>query len=193
LDRVILAITGASGVIYGVRMARELVGRDFEVHLIASEAAHIVLEQELGWDFSNGVETVFHREIPGNNLFYYNNSDIAAPIASGSFICRAMLVMPCTMATLSAIAHGSANSLITRAADVMLKEKRTLVIVPRETPLNIIHLRNMLSLAEIGVHIVPAMPAFYNKPANIDDIVDFMVGKVLDVLHVSNNLYQRYK
>lgn len=193
MKRLVLAITGASGVIYGVRMARELLARDFEVYLIASEAACIVLEQELDWDFAGGREEAFHRYIPGDRLIYYDNSDIAAPVASGSFINSGMLVMPCTMSTLSAIAQGSANSLITRAADVMLKERRPLVLVPRETPLNTIHLRNMLSLSEMGVQIVPAMPAFYHRPTSIDDMVAFMVGKVLDLLHISNDLFQRYR
>ncbi len=193
MKRLILAITGASGVVYGVRMARELLARDFEVHLIASDAACIVLDQELGWDFTAGREEVFHRHIPGDNLFYYNNDDIAAPVASGSFINQGMLVMPCSMSTLAAIAHGSAANLITRAADVMVKERRQLVLVPRETPLNTIHLRNMLALSEIGVQIVPAMPAFYHRPAGLDDMVAFMVGKVLDLLQVENNLFERYR
>jgi len=101
--------------------------------------------------------------------------------------------MPCSMSTLAAIAHGSAANLITRAADVMVKERRQLVLVPRETPLNTIHLRNMLALSEIGVQIVPAMPAFYHRPAGLDDMVAFMVGKVLDLLQVENNLFERYR
>lgn len=193
MKRLILAITGASGVIYGVRMARELLLRDFEVHLIASDAACIVLDQELGWDFTPGREQVFRRHIPGDNLSYYDNTNIAAPVASGSFISDGMLVMPCSMSTLSAIAQGSAANLITRAADVMLKERRQLVLVPRETPLNTIHLRNMLALSEIGVQIVPAMPAFYHRPAGLDDMVAFMVGKVLDLFQVENHLFERYR
>jgi len=193
LKRLVLAITGASGAVYGVSMARELLLRDFEVHLVASEAACIVLGQEMGWDFAPGVEEVFHRHIPGDKLHFYSNDDIAAPVASGSFINSGMLVMPCSMSTLSAIAHGSAHNLITRAADVMLKERRQLILVPRETPLNSIHLRNMLLLAEAGAQIVPAMPAFYHKPETIDDMVNFMVGKVLDLLNVQNNLFRRYR
>lgn len=193
MKRLILAITGASGVIYGVRMVRELLLRNFEVHLIASDAACIVLDQELGWDFTSGREQVFRRRIPGDNLFYYDNTDIAAPLASGSFISDGMLIMPCSMSTLSAIAHGSAASLITRAADVILKERRQLILVPRETPLNTIHLRNMLALSEIGAQIVPAMPAFYHRPEGLDDMVAFMVGKVLDLLQVENQLFERYR
>jgi len=188
----VLAITGASGVIYGIRMAEELLSRDFEVHLIASDAACIVLEQELDWDFSAGRSQTFCQHLPGSNLVYYDNDDIAAVLASGSFQSQGMIVMPCTMSTLSAIAYGSSNNLITRVADVMLKEKRQLIIVPRETPLSNIHLRNMLLLSEMGVHIVPAMPGFYSKPTSIDEIVNFLVGKVLDLLNVPNDLYNRY-
>lgn len=187
-----MAITGASGVIYGIRMAQELLLSDFEVHLIASDAACIVLQQELNWDFSFGRAQTFYQQLPGSNLVYYDNDDIAAPLASGSFLTQGMIVMPCTMSTLSAIAYGSSNNLISRVADVMLKEKRQLILVPRETPLNTIHLRNMLLLAEMGVHIVPAMPGFYSKPTSIDEIVNFLVGKVLDLLNVPNDLYNRY-
>ncbi len=192
MKRMVLAITGASGVIYGIRMARELLLREFEVHLIASDAACIVLEQELDWDFSSGRAQTFYQQLPGSNLVYYDNDDIAAPVASGSFVSNGMMVMPCSMSTLSAIAHGSSNNLITRAADVMLKERRPLILVPRETPLSTIHLRNMLLLSETGVHIVPAMPGFYSKPTSIDEIVDFMVGKVLDLTNIPNDLYHRY-
>jgi 4-hydroxy-3-polyprenylbenzoate decarboxylase len=192
LKRIVVAITGASGVVYGIQMVTELLARDFEVYLIPSNAACLVLEQELGWDFNQGIEATFRQRFPGNNLIIYDYANIAAPIASGSFLNEAMVIIPCSMSTLSAIAHGSASNLITRAADVMLKEKRPLVIVPRETPLNTIHLRNMLLLSKIGVNIVPAMPAFYNKPASLDDMIKFMVGKVLDILHIPNDLFQRY-
>ncbi len=192
MKRMVLAITGASGVVYGIRMAEELLIRDFEVHLIASDAACIVLEQELDWDFSSGRTQTFYQRLPKGNLIYYDNDDIAAPVASGSFLSNGMMVMPCTMSTLSAIAHGSSNNLITRAADVMLKEKRQLILVPRETPVNTIHLRNMLLLSEMGVNIVPAMPGFYSKPTGIEEIVDFLVGKVLDLINVSHDLYHRY-
>ncbi|HBQ27453.1 MAG TPA: aromatic acid decarboxylase, partial [Syntrophomonas sp.] len=130
--------------------------------------------------------------LPGNNLVYYDNDDIAAVLASGSFQSEGMIVIPCSMSTLSAITYGSSNNLITRVADVMLKEKRQLILIPRETPLSTIHLRNMLLLSEMGVHIVPAMPGFYSKPTSIDEIVDFLVGKVLDLLNIPNDLYNRY-
>ncbi len=192
MKRMVLAITGASGVIYGIRLAEELLLREFEVHLIASDAACIVLEQELDWDFSSGRAQTFYQHLPGNNLVYYDNDDIAAVLASGSFQSEGMIVIPCSMSTLSAITYGSSNNLITRVADVMLKEKRQLILIPRETPLSTIHLRNMLLLSEMGVHIVPAMPGFYSKPTSIDEIVDFLVGKVLDLLNIPNDLYNRY-
>jgi 4-hydroxy-3-polyprenylbenzoate decarboxylase len=192
LKKYIVALTGASGIIYGLRLITELLDRDYEVHLIVSEAACIVIEHELNWNFADSREAAFRRYFAKDNLHYYDNSDIAAALASGSFISDGMVVIPCTMATVSAIANGSSRSLLERAADVMLKEKRPLITVPRETPLSTLHLKNMLFLSEMGVHIVPAMPAFYTQPQNIDDIVDFVVGKVMDAMHIEHNIFKRY-
>lgn len=186
----VVALTGASGIIYGIRLAEELLQRKHTVHLVASRAAYIVMEQELGWRLNQHRQS-WQPYLPGD-LHIYANEDIDASIASGSFITEAMIVIPCTMATVSALACGSSRSLAERAADVALKEKRTLIVVPRETPLNTVHLRNMLALSEMGVHIIPAMPAFYHKPATLDDMVNFMVGKVLDALRIENSLYRRY-
>lgn len=146
----------------------------------------MVLHQEMDWEVN--------QELPlsGKNLRIYENSNIAAPIASGSFLVDGMVVIPCSMASVSALAQGAADNLLERAADVMLKEKRPLIIVPRETPLNTIHLRNLLTLSEIGVHIIPAMPGFYSHPQTIDDIVNFIVGKVLDAMKINHNLFKRY-
>ena len=192
MARYIIALTGASGVVYGVELVRQLLERQFEIHLVVSEPACIVLEQELGWSFSGTLDETIKKYMSYENLYIYNNHDIAARIASGSFVTDGMVVIPCTMASLSAIAHGNARSLIERAADVMMKEKRSLIIVPRETPLNSIHLRNMLILSDMGVSIIPAMPAFYQRPRNVDDLVAFMVGKVMDVMHLEHDLYNRY-
>jgi len=192
LGKYIIALTGASGVIYGIELARQLLERGIQIHLIASEPACIVLEQELGWCFLKTAGETFKSYLPYNNLIVYDNNDIAARIASGSFLTDGMIVIPCTMASVAAIAHGNARSLIERAADVMLKEKRPLIIVPRETPLNAIHLRNMLILAEMGVSIIPAMPAFYNRPRSVDEMVAFMVGKILDAIHIEHDLFTRY-
>jgi 4-hydroxy-3-polyprenylbenzoate decarboxylase len=146
LKRYIVAITGASGVAYGLSLCRELITRGYEVHLVVSDPAWRVFEQELGWIWDRPGDEVLRQHLPAGSLFIYNNADIAAVIASGSFITEAMVIIPCSMSTLAAVAHGLSNNLIERTADVMLKEKRPLILVPRETPLNAIHLRNMLSL-----------------------------------------------
>lgn len=191
MERYIVALTGASGIVYGIRLIEELL-KHFEVHLIASQPACLVLEQEQGWDFSGGCEQVFRTRLPGH-LVYYDNTDLAAPPASGSFRCQGMIVIPCTMATTSALACGSSRSLLERTADVMIKEKRPLIVVPRETPLSAIHLRNLLTLAESGVHIIPAMPAFYSNPEGMADLIDFIVGKVLDAMNIEHQLFKRYQ
>lgn len=192
MSKIVVGLTGASGVIYGIRLVEELLRTDSEVHLIISNPAQIVLEHELNWDFSHSIADTFREKLSGDNLYLYDNSNIAAPIASGSFLIDSMIVIPCTMSTISNIANGNSKNLIDRAADVILKEKRPLLLVPRETPLSSIHLRNMLTLSDMGVHIIPAMPAFYNHPQNIEDMIDFVVGKVLDSLRIEHNLYNRY-
>jgi len=188
-----VAITGASGVIYGVRLVEELLKSGRQVHLIVSEAGALVMEQELGWDLQVGLGEALRQHFSQPDLVIYDNDDIAALPASGSFLNSGMVVIPCTMATLSAIAHGSARTLIERAADVALKERRPLLVVPRETPLNSIHLRNMLTLSELGAHVIPAMPGFYHGPMNLGDMVDFVVGKVLDNMGISHQLFARYR
>lgn len=192
-DRWVVAITGASGVIYGVRLVEELLKSGGQVHLIVSQAGALVMEQELGWELQAGLKEALRQHFRQPDLVVYDNDDIAALPASGSFLNSGMVVIPCTMATLSAVAHGSAGTLIERAADVALKERRPLLVVPRETPLNSIHLRNMLTLSEMGVHVIPAMPGFYHGPKNLDDMVDFVVGKVLDGMGISHQLLARYR
>jgi 4-hydroxy-3-polyprenylbenzoate decarboxylase len=193
VPRYIVALTGASGAVYALRLLEELLKQDnSEIHLITSDAARIVMEQELGWDCQDSLPLSLQRYLPPGNISFYDNSDIAAAPASGSFICDSMVVIPCTMASISAIAQGTSRTLLERAADVMLKERRPLFLVPRETPLNSIHLRNMLTLSEMGVSIIPAMPAFYHQPRTIEDMVSFVVGKVLDAMHIPHDLFQRY-
>ncbi len=181
--RLVVAITGASGVIYGKRLLEELKKKKIETHLIVSKAAEKVIEHELGLSKKNLENLADHA---------YDIEELTAPLMSGSFKTDGMVIIPCSMKTLAAIAHGFADNLILRAADVTLKEKRRLVVVPRETPLNIVHLSNMLAAAELGVFVVPAMPAFYHKPKKIEDFVDFVVGRVLDCFDVENKLFKRY-
>ncbi len=193
MRRFIVALTGASGIVYGIRLLEYLLTAGMEVHLVASEAAYLVLKQEMDWDFSSGRETVLRSKLPQGKLVIYENKNLAARIASGSFLHDGMIIVPCTMATLSAVAQGSSSSLIERAADVALKEKNRLLLVPRETPLSSIHLHNMLRAAEAGAHIIPAMPAFYHHPLDIDDLVSFLVGKILDNLGIEHQLFSRYE
>lgn len=158
--------------------------------MVVSEPAKLVLKSELDWDLDKHTVSDY---MSSGQITCYENQAIGAPIASGSFLYDAMVIVPCTMSTLAGVAHGSSNNLIERAADVCLKEGRRLVVVPRETPLNIIHIKNMLSLAEAGGRVVPAMPAFYSKSETTEHLVDFMVGKILDSLGIDNDAYLRYQ
>jgi 4-hydroxy-3-polyprenylbenzoate decarboxylase len=181
---IVVGISGASGVQYGIRLLQVLKEKGCITHLIMTDSARKIME----------IET---HSLPGevqklaSNV--YQSDDFAAPVASGSHIFDAMVVIPCSMGTLSAIASGSSDTLITRAADVCLKEKRRLVLVPRETPLSLIQLRNMVTAAEAGAVILPACPAFYSSPQSLGDLVDVLVGRVLDLLGLENDLYQRWK
>ncbi|UJF36187.1 UbiX family flavin prenyltransferase [Paenibacillus hexagrammi] len=189
----IVGITGASGAVYGVRLCEVLLEQGLSVHLIITEAGWRVLHDELQWNSSKRKETLQERfgKYPGT-FEYHPISDIGASVASGSFRTQGMVVVPCSMGTLSGLAHGSSDNLLERAADVMLKEGRKLILVPRETPLHSIHLENMLTLSRMGVRMLPAMPAFYTLPRSIDEMVDFLVGKVLDSMEVEHSLFQRW-
>ncbi|WP_090977156.1 UbiX family flavin prenyltransferase [Paenibacillus sp. CF384] len=191
----VVGITGASGAIYGIRLISSLLEGGLNVHLVVTEAGWRVLKEELGWDTTKRQQAfanVFPEEIEAGRLILHPNADIGASIASGSFQVEGMIIMPCSMGTLASIAHGISDDLMTRAADVMLKEGRKLILVPRETPLHAIHLENMLTLARLGVKLIPAMPAFYHGPQTIDDIINFLVGKVLDQLPLDHDLYRRW-
>jgi flavin prenyltransferase len=170
-QRLIVAITGASGAIYGIRLLERLRELEIETHLIATRWGRVTIEHETDYSWSQVKELadVVHSE-----------GDQAAPISSGSFLTRGMVIAPCSAKTLSAIATGFAHNLVCRAADVTIKEKRPLVLMVRETPLHTIHLRNMLTLAEMGVTIAPPAPAFYSRPGHVDDIVDHTVLRTLD-------------
>ncbi|RUS48173.1 UbiX family flavin prenyltransferase [Cohnella sp. AR92] len=194
--RWVVGWTGASGAIYGVKLCKELLAAGVEVHLVVSDAGWRVLKEELGWDAARrqeALKTGLGLGLGEESLLrYYPNGDIGAAIASGSFRCEGMVVVPCSMGSLSAIAHGTADNLLTRAADVALKEGRPLLLVPRETPLSAIHLENLLKLARLGVRIIPAMPAFYYGPQTLEDAVDFVVGKIMDGMNVPHRLFRRW-
>jgi 4-hydroxy-3-polyprenylbenzoate decarboxylase len=194
---IVVAITGASGAIYGVRLCREILLAGARLTLLVSSAGHDVLREECGVDW-RGDEDVVREELREyfgagrERLAFYDEKNLLAPIASGSSVPDAMVVAPCSMGTLSRIAAGNSGNLPERCADVMLKERLPLVLVPRETPLSEIHLENMLRLARMGVRIVPAMPAFYHRPKLVDDLVTFVVGKVLDQLGIGHALFTRW-
>jgi len=179
--RVVIGITGASGIVIGLRLLEVL---NAEKHLIISDEAKQLMELET---------KLTEEDVEANADFIYDNSDLSSPLASGSCRYDALIVAPCSMSTLSKIAVGIADNLITRVAAVCLKEHRPIVLVPRETPISAIHLRNMATLAELGVVILPACPAFYPKPEKVEDMVDFVVGRILDVLGIENTLYDRWE
>jgi 4-hydroxy-3-polyprenylbenzoate decarboxylase len=194
-----VVITGASGSAYGMRLIEQLVSGGHEVTVCFTDAGREVTAYELGFELPlkaadvAGVALASFLELPSAQHMRVTYADnLFDPIASGSHQTDAMIVAPCTMGFVASIAAGLASDLPERAADVMLKERRPLVLVPRETPLSLIHLRNLTAVAEAGAIVVPAMPAFYSKPETIDDLLDFVVGKVLDVLEVEHDLFKRW-
>jgi len=183
--RIIVAITGASGAIYGKRILEALKNiDDIETHLIISKAAGITIDLELNCSVSD-IEKLADKT--------HKVTDIAACISSGSYKTEGMVVAPCSMKTLAEIATGVSSNLVSRAADVVLKERGKLVLLTRETPLNSIHLENMLKLSHAGAYICPPVPAFYNNPETIDDIVSHSIGRVLDIFHIDSSLARRWK
>jgi 4-hydroxy-3-polyprenylbenzoate decarboxylase len=192
-----VGITGASGSAYALRLLESLLSAGEEVQLMISQAGQIVLKMESDLDLpsqpqeAERVLTDYFKAKPGQ-LHVYGRQQWMAPVASGSNPPRAMVVCPCTTGTLSSIACGASNDLMERAADVALKERRKLILVVRETPFSEIHLENMLKLSRMGAVIMPANPGFYNKPESLQEIVDFMVARILDQLEVSHNLVPRW-
>ena len=182
-SRIVIGIAGASGVIYGVRMLQLLKDTNFETHLIISEAAKLNIE----------IETRYRaKEVAAMADYIYDHKNIAASVASGSFLTEGMVVVPCTIKTLSGIANSYTENLLVRAADVTLKEKRKLVLVVRETPLHKGHLRLMTMAADLGAHILPPVPSFYHMPKTIDDIIDQTIGKIFDYMGIEHNLFKRW-
>ncbi len=189
-----LAITGASGALYAVRTLAELLSRGIHVELVVSDYGRRLLRDELGE--TAAIERLmpylaekYGPQVSNGQFTLLSNRDLGATIASGSHGCTAMVIVPCSMKTLAGIAHGLSRNLIERAADVMLKEHRPLVIVPRETPMSLPALRNMVLCAEAGGIVLPAMPAFYQMPKTLDDLADFMAGKILGALGFDHQLY----
>jgi 4-hydroxy-3-polyprenylbenzoate decarboxylase len=196
-DSITLAITGASGVQYGLRLLQCLLEAEEKVCLLFSPAAQVVMATETDLTLPGRPDELQHYladqyRADDGQLQVFGKEQWHAPIASGSNASRAMVVCPCSSASLSAIAHGTSSDLIERAADVILKEQRQLILVTREMPLSTIHLKNMLSLSRMGVTIMPASPGFYHKPESVEDLIDFVVARVLDHLDVQHTLLPRW-
>ena len=189
-----IAVTGASGALYAARTLAALLARGVHVEVVISDYGRRLLRDELG-DEANADRLMpylagkYGDSVGAGTMTLHSNRDLGATIASGSHGCSAMAIVPCSMKTMAAVAHGLSRNLIERGADVMLKERRRLVIVPRETPMSLPQLRNMVLCAEAGAMILPAMPAFYQLPKTLDDLADFMAGKILSALGFEHELY----
>lgn len=179
----IVGISGGSCAIYGLALLRVMRELGIESHLVVSTMGEYVIKHECGMEL---------KELKAMADYYYDNKDLAAAISSGSFKTDGMMVVPCSMKTLASIANGFSESLLTRAADVTIKEGRKLILVPRETPLSVIHLENMIKLAKIGVKIMPAAPGFYNHPQSISDLVLIMAGRILDAAGIEHDIFTRW-
>ncbi len=194
--RIIVGITGASGSVYAEKLLKELLDGGHEVIVVLTDAGRYVMEREIGLNLAGDFEKVENTlkswfNCEGSKLLKcVEIGDITAKISSGSYPVDAMVVIPCSMGTLGSIRAGISKNILERAADVSLKEGRPLILVPRETPLNDIHLENMLALRRSGATILPAMPAFYNEPKSMDDLISFVVGRVLDALNIEHHLYK---
>lgn len=189
MKKIVIGITGASGSIYAIRLIEELLKQKIFVHIICTDTGKEVMKYETSMDIDNWVENL---KIKYTHVNLENIHNLFSGVASGSYRFDAMIILPCSMGTLAEISTGLAKNLLCRAADVALKENRRLIIVPRETPFNAIHLENMLKLSRLGVSILPAMPGFYHKPQSIDDLINFVVGKILDSLYIENTLFKKW-
>lgn len=196
--KIVVGITGASGAIYALHTVRALLANGVEVHLVISDYGLYVVESETDFSIKKPSILDAFREKFGDcvldgAIVKHSNKDLASSISSGSFKTDGMVIVPCSMKTLSGVAQGFSSNLIERAADVTLKEGRTLVLVPRETPLNRIHLKNMLAAEDAGAHILPAMPAFYQKPTTIEDLADFIAGRILSLFGIEARLFEPWQ
>jgi 4-hydroxy-3-polyprenylbenzoate decarboxylase len=192
-----VGITGASGAVYAVRTVAALLERGCRVEVVVSEFGRRLLRDELGPEAAVDVFEKYLRDRYGagvdkGSLLLHQNKNVGATIASGSYQCSAMVIIPCSMKTLAGVANGLSRNLIERAADVALKERRRLIVVPRETPMSLPQLKNLLLCAEAGAVVLPAMPAFYQHPRSLDDLADFMAGKVLSALGLEQELYSAW-
>lgn len=181
--RIIVGITGSSGIIYGVRLLEILKTLPIETHLVITKAAQLTRAYETNLSAA---------ALKGLADYHYPNTNIAAPIASGSFKTQGMIIAPCSMKSLAEIAHGIAGNLLTRAADVVLKERRRLVLIPRESPLHLVHLQNMLQVTQMGGIICPPVPAFYHNPQSVLELVNESLGRVLDLFDIESGLVRRW-
>ena len=191
--RLTIAVTGASGALYAVRLLRYLMMHEYEVDFIVSDAGRITFKVEMDADLNTvNIEDFLKKRYGASamkgRIKTYPNDSISAPMASGSGRRLGMVIVPCSMKTMSAVAHGASGKLIERSADVALKERFPLIVVPRETPMNSIQIENMLRLSQAGAMIVPAMPAFYQQPKSLDDLADFIAGRVLNLLGVEGHV-----
>lgn len=189
MKTIIIGITGASGSIYAIKLIEELLKQRIFLHIICTDTGKEVIKYETSIDIVHWVESL---KIKFSNIKLENIHNLFSSVASGSYKFDAMVILPCSMGTLAEISTGMTKNLLCRAADVALKENRKLIIVPRETPFNAIHLENMLKLSKLGVSILPAMPGFYHKPQSMDDLINFVVGKILDSLSIDNTLFNKW-
>lgn len=184
--RYVIGITGASGSIYAKKLIENLCALGHDIYLVCTENGEKVFQYELDLSIDDFIKTL------NGKLYRENNDNLFSPVASGSFDYEAVIIVPCSMASIGSIATGSGHSLLHRCCDVTLKEDRKLILVPRETPLSTISLKNMYALSNVGATILPAMPGFYSKPESLEELTDFVVGKILDALKVEHNLYKKW-
>ena len=197
VKRITLALTGASGAAYGVRLLERLLAADYRVYLLLSDAARVVIATELGEEWPTDADAcarwLMQRFAAAEGTIELSSRlDWFSPVASGSAAPKQMVIAPCSMGTVSAIAHGASDNLIERAADVVIKERGQLILVPRESPFSAIHLENMLKLSNLGAVILPAAPGFYHQPQTIDDLVDFVVARILNLLNIPQDMLPRW-